>query len=73
MVVGEGEGGGDGRNVRAYSITAACMPRHIPKKGTLDSRAYLIAAIYIYICMWGEGVYVCIARYNVFYELCMCM
>jgi hypothetical protein len=30
---------------RAYSITAHCMPRQMPKKGLRASRAYLIAWI----------------------------
>ena len=30
---------------RAYSITVHCIPRQMPRNGTLCSRAYLIAAI----------------------------
>ena len=30
----------------AYSIHASCIPKQIPKKGTLFKRAYFIAAIF---------------------------
>ncbi|KAJ0853375.1 hypothetical protein HanRHA438_Chr14g0650461 [Helianthus annuus] len=34
------------RTDRAYSITAICIPRQIPRYGTLFSRAYLAAIIF---------------------------
>jgi len=39
-----GRKGGYVRNtLRAYSITAACIPRQMPRKGTLPSRAHRMA------------------------------
>jgi len=34
------------RTDRAYSMTAICIPKQIPRNGTLCSRAYLAARIF---------------------------
>jgi len=40
---GRREGGYVPNTLRAYSITAACIPRQMPRKGTLPSRAHRMA------------------------------